>query len=306
MKQLLLLISLTFIAATTLGQDCYDIELYLQFDDTFEPSCVYIDTLSNPNNIWQIGTPQKANFTSAYSSPNAIVTDLVDPYPTNDTSVFIIQLIASGVGFGVYNSAILAGEYFVNSDSLTDYGKIEFSPDNGITWTDLLNDTILMDSINNFYWSWGDPRPILTGNSNGWQYFATNLATYGNFFDVHYGDTILYRFTFISDSIQSDKDGLMFDNFYFWDFGEGIESPQNNNLISIYPNPSSDKLVVLQKSQPADKSAIQILNCSGQVIYSDQHFTGAPVDTKLLSNGIYFLKYSDSKSFAIKKFVVNH
>ena len=36
-----------------------------------------IDNSSNPANVWQIGEPQKTTFTSASSTPNAIVTDLI-------------------------------------------------------------------------------------------------------------------------------------------------------------------------------------------------------------------------------------
>ncbi|HEY0030587.1 MAG TPA: hypothetical protein VGC65_07505, partial [Bacteroidia bacterium] len=47
---------------------------------------LYIDTISNPGNVWQIGPPQKNTFTGAVSSPNVIVTDTLNYYPVNDTS----------------------------------------------------------------------------------------------------------------------------------------------------------------------------------------------------------------------------
>lgn len=307
MKQLLLLLILSFFTATSFGQACDDGWYTLTFEGTFEPNCLNIDTVSNPNNIWQIGNPQKTLFTNSFSTPNAIVTDLINPYPTNDTSVFIIKNVATGGGFEWPHTAILSGQYFVNSDTLTDYGKIEFSPDNGTTWIDMLNDTVLIDTINNWYWQWWDnsEKPTLTGNSNGWQYFYVSFAELGFAFGIDYLDTVLYRFTFISDSTQTGKDGLMFDDLHFEDWVEGVDEFQNNNLISIYPNPASDRLVI-QRTKSSDKSTIQIINYSGQVIVDNQNFVGETVDTQLLTNGIYLLRYSDSKSFAIKKFVINH
>jgi len=59
---------------------------------------IYLDTISfeagqhlitidtQANNIWQVGKPAKSQFNSAYSIPNAIVTDTLHPYPSNITS----------------------------------------------------------------------------------------------------------------------------------------------------------------------------------------------------------------------------
>ena len=56
-------------------------------------------------------------------------------------------------GFAFVHTAILSGEYYVNSDSLTDFGLIEFSPDNGTTWIDLINDTTYANDL----W-WNSPK----------------------------------------------------------------------------------------------------------------------------------------------------
>lgn len=74
--------------------------------------------------------------------------------------------IASGLGFTWPHTVILSGQYFVNSDTLTDFGIIEMSPDNGNTWIDLINDT-----INAYAIQWNVTKPTLTGNSNGWLNF---------------------------------------------------------------------------------------------------------------------------------------
>lgn len=66
-----------------------------------------------------------------------------------------------------------------NSDSLNDYRMIEFSPDNGITWIDLLNDTEYSS-----YYYWQPPKPVLTGNSNGWQRFYVNVTNLGAIFNL--------------------------------------------------------------------------------------------------------------------------
>jgi hypothetical protein len=298
MKKLLLSISLTLIAVATFGQlyDNYD----LNFENAIALQHLQIDTLTNQNNLWQVGAPQKTLFTSAFSAPNVIVTDTFNSYPKNDTSSFIILNVALGGGFVMPHTVILAGEYYANTDTLTDYGTIEFSPDNGTTWIDLINDT----TYASYFW-WGSPKPTLTGNSNGWQYFYTNIAGLGPIFNIQDFDTVLFRFTFISDSIQTNKDGLMFDNLHFEDWVEGIEEIQNDNLISISPNPVSDELRI-HRTKVSANYRIQILNYTGQILSDNSNFSGETIDTRQLSNGIYLLKYSETKNFSVKKFVVHN
>lgn len=300
MKIILLSISLTLISAASFGQWLGDNFYTLNFEDTFELHHLRIDTLTNQNNLWQVGSPQKTFFTSAFSTPNVIVTDTINSYPTNDTSSFIIVNVASGSGFVWPHTVILAGEYNVNSDSLTDYGTIEFSPDNGTTWVDLINDTAYAS-----YLSWQLPKPVLTGNSNGWQYFWVHLAQLGPVFNIQDGDTVLYRFTFISDSIQTNKDGLMFDDLHFEDWIEGIEEIQNDNLITIFPNPTAEELFIKQNTK-TDKQSIQVFDFTGQLVLENLNFSGQTIDTRQLNNGVYLLKYSDTKRYSLKKFVVQH
>jgi hypothetical protein len=307
MRKLLISILLIPIAASVFGQFGQD-NYILYFDTALEMQHLKINVSSHSKNIWQVGPPQKTVFKSAYSLPNVIVTDTINPYPINDTSVFTIINVASGHGFETPHTVTLEGQYYVNSDTLTDYGKIEFSPDKGGKWIDLLRDTILMDTLSPWYWYWdefGFDKPTLTGNSNGWKYFYINLAVLGHFFGVHDGDTILYRFSFISDSIQTNKDGLMFDNLNFVDYSEGIEKFQNNNLVSIFPNPVSEQLGIHIFNREK-VSVIQIIDMKGQIIYNNQNFQGETIETKQYRNGVYILKYSNANSFSIKKFIVLH
>ena len=300
MKKLLLLILIGLIAESSIGQYLGD-ELYdINFEDTTSIHHLRIDSVANQNNLWQVGVPQKTIFTGSYSWPKAKLTDTLHSYPTNDTSSFEIVNLATGEGWQWPHTVILYANYKVNSDSLTDFGKIEISPDNGTTWIDLINDTTYSS-----YYQWYNNKPVLTGNSNGWQNFTVWLAGLGPLFNVHINDTILYRFTFISDSVETNKDGLMFDDFHFEDWAEGIKEVENNSLISISPNPASDELNI-RRTNAIDKDAVQILNYTGQVLFENSHFLGETIAIRQLENGIYLLKYSNTKNISIKKFIVQH
>lgn len=292
MKKISFSVLLCLLVTAAFGQWVWDID----FEDTTTLNRVIIDTVSNPNNIWQIGHPDKTVFVSSNSDPNSIVTDTTNTYPTNNTSSFMIVHIASLGWMFTYPKVDIGGYYFVNSDSLTDYGLIEFSADMGNTW-------FRADSSEG-YCTWGavEELPVFTGNSNGWKHFYYCLQVP---FSVNWGDTILYRFTFISDSIQTNKDGLMFDDLHFEDWAEGIPEFQNNDLISVFPNPASNELRI-HINDVTGKMKIQVFNYMGIILYENANYNGQALDTYYFINGVYLLKFSDENSCAVKTFIVQH
>lgn len=126
-------------------------------------------------------------------------------------------------------------------------------------------------------------------------------------FDIEFNDTVLIKFTFISDESSESLDGLAFDNFQFCDGTEGINEVLNNNLIKIYPNPVSDILYIDRKTESSHE-IIQIISCSGETLYSKSNFKSNYINLKEIGlvNGIYFLKYSDTKSYTIRKIIVQN
>jgi len=113
-----LIIAVSFIYAS-LSKSIMQIDCsYVNFDNSTSNQCI---TICN-NSIWQIGSPQKTIFTSPFSPPNVIVTDTANPYPASDTSCFLISVPLSNYPF-IMNSCF--GNYWVHSDSLTDFCTIE-------------------------------------------------------------------------------------------------------------------------------------------------------------------------------------
>lgn len=169
---------------------------------------INIEFDNNPSNNWEIGHPQKNTFNSTSSPTKAIVTKLTESYTSNDTSRFSIKLWVDYAPNTIFwSNASLSFDYLVDTDTLTDFGMIEFSPDNGVTWIDLLNDPNYEEYID-----WYN-LPILTGSSNG------ELKVAGLYFEeiaahlnVEANDWIGFRFSFISDDVQTNRDGLLFDN----------------------------------------------------------------------------------------------
>ncbi|HOW30305.1 MAG TPA: T9SS type A sorting domain-containing protein [Bacteroidales bacterium] len=249
------------------------------------------------NGLWQIGTPSKSIFNEANSSPDAIVTDTSNPYPPGDTASFIVVHFAADGWEVNYPKIDVGGWYYVHSDSLTDYGFIEFSADKGETWT-------LVDSANSGCCSWGASQeyPVFTGNSNGWKHFYYCLCTT---VPVEFGDTVLYRFTFISDANQTFKDGLMFDDLHFEDWGEGIDEKPNNRLISISPNPAA-RILRISTARSFSKKSLLIYDLTGKIIYENQDFSSEYIDISRFPDGMYVIRFVVQDEYAIQRFVVKH
>ncbi|NOZ48366.1 MAG: T9SS type A sorting domain-containing protein [Chlorobi bacterium] len=266
----------------------------LDFDDTICLKNVTIDTITYENNIWQIGKPQKPSFDVALfnTQPIAIITDTINSYPINNVSVFTINPIASMGDY--YGMTILSGYYNVQTDSLKDYGTIEFSPDKGETWIDIINDSIYSSNI-----QWWSGTPVLTGNSNGWIQFEAMMADLGSIFNFHIGDTLLYRFSFMSDSIYDNLGGLMFDNICFWEFVEGVTETRFKPLKStIYPNPSNSILTI--KFQNPDKGIfnLSVYDEQSNLKISKNNITGneISINSEMLIPGVYFYKLTNPKT----------
>ena len=137
----------------------------------------YIDSSDHPKNIWQIGRSHKPLFANYSNYSDVIITDTIHPYPINNHSVFIIKnLVTRG---DIYGLRMFIGNYNVQTDSLHDYGQMDFSPDNGRTWIDMINDT-----LKNPNFLWYSRKPVLTGNSHGWKYFDVSLADNGSVFNT--------------------------------------------------------------------------------------------------------------------------
>ena len=289
MKAIILILAL-FLGINMVYAQSWEEDYYLNFDQPEYLDHVSFDTVNFPGNSWQIGQPQKNIFNQALSFPNVMVTDTTNPYPINDTSVFVIKNLGTqGVMYGL---EVLQGFYYVNSDSLNDYGLFEFSPDNGATWIDLINDTSNLPNI-----SWWSERPVLTGNSNGWIYFEVMLMDIGSAFQTGFGDTIIYRFSFISDNIPEESDGLMYDNFNFYEFIEGISEIRFKSVkTSISPNPSSSYFRIDFENPYNDSFQLNIYDENSKLMMSNDNVTGHSTGFKaaILTPGIYFYKLTNN------------
>lgn len=291
MKTLLLSTLFAFFGFATMAQQKTTSNFYIDFEVGSQSGYrIWRDTFSNPSNCWRVGKPVKPVFTTAHLSQKVIATDTMNAYPNSDTSIFYISQIAEiGWAFPFPSYTTMRGWYFTDSDTLTDYGKIELSPNNGLTWIDLIKDTVYkitqpFDAVP------AVPKPVLSGRSSGWKYFDWYLYRLADSFNVQFGDTVLMRFTFISDSTQTNRDGLMFDDISFGDWTESVESTATSIASAPSPNPATSTIHFTLSARQEDDWRIALFTQRGQKLKTETIRRGAAHDISVseLPPGFYY------------------
>ena len=259
MKKLLLII--LFNPLFSFAQQYNDFENNLNLD-------IVIDT-TIPGNIWQIGQPQKVSFNSAYSVPNAIVTD-------TSNNIF-------GPAYGVFQfrvdmSTLWAFPYFViiwkqkiDSNFKIDGGWIEASYDTGTTWVNVFTDTVYQPVI-----AGGSSVDTLANGEVGFTGIDTSwksmIMCWGNGtgnppFPIN--NVMDIRYIFWTDTIMVNSvEGWILDNFEAYptliDFMSEIKNDKLQFLL--YPNPAGSEINFQIQLHENSDLLIEVLGINGETL----------------------------------------
>jgi hypothetical protein len=186
-----------------------------------------------------------------------MVTLLTKPYTSKNISSFTV----------VFNPILLPKNiekfslrfsYQIDTDTLNDFGYVEVSPDLGETWDNLSSNQSkyilyrLLRGVeyDSFYFT-GRDVAIYNGTPN----IAFGIK--GDFLKCN---TLMFRFTFISDSIDTQKEGWCINDIFLLVMrGNGInDKSKNNDLISIYTNENRSLFFKLQNKIISDYCLVDI------------------------------------------------
>jgi hypothetical protein len=280
---------------------------------TFEEPDQLIAIDTSLANLWQIGIPQKVILDSAFSPPNAMITDTLENYPVENHSFFDFYLNDSNL----WNENIFVGFYHkIDTDTLRDGGYLEISFNDGEDFYNVLenpddvyflgypsdesnelnlygfSDTLyngepgfsgrsLDWTLTMFGWNTGYIKPPKPDNHLSQSVFSKDLL---------YQDAIL-RFNFISDSIDNQREGWMIDElFTFW--VEIIGSTENSNAIGfqMFPNPVQEELTLVAEKHYG-RLSVEVFDMTGKPIKSQiYHSTNeAKLSDIELNSGFYLV-----------------
>ena len=291
---------------------------YFHEEINFESNLDLIRIDTNSNNDWQIGSPQKQFFNSAYSIPNVIVTDTINPYSISSNSSFYISI--KDYQWFEGSPSTLSFYHKYDSDSLLDGGFIDVSYDGGETWLNIIHDSTMF----NCNWTpgfgyWGenfyDETDTLyngvkgfSGKSEDWEY-SEFAWLYCLGVEDEYPDSMMIRFNFISDSIQTFKEGWMIDNIVLHSdvCGAVNENLTNKIKVTIEPNPINYKSILRIKRTSNERYHLSIININGKQVFTKYLETNEfQLNSLSLSTGFYFyiLHFENNESIS-GKFIKN-
>lgn len=235
------------------------------------------DTAINP--LWQIGGTFKPSFTSDTLGAVAIMTDTIAPYPINANNFFIIK-----IRYRINTIVDFWHKY--RTDSVADGGIVEFSLDRGINWQNIKGECnsdsnwiVGRSTLTAGFYSFNDTlpngTPCFKGNSGGlvysrFQFFyalPVRLSAASEC-EYRYGDTIMVRFRFVSDSVADSLSGWMIDSIKVeHDIYSGfVHSTHLPAALHIYPNPSEDGTFHFPYLEDEERYTLTVYNITGEQI----------------------------------------
>lgn len=290
MKQLYILIIILFSSTFLKSQ------MYFQYFDganTNPLNSLMVTIQTSSTNIWQIGKPQKTLFSSASTTPNVIVTDTINYYPNKNKSVFTFYVKNPFFGGG---GQILAVRWKqkLDMDQGLDGGIVEFSSNSGTTWQNAFNNPLYAYQFYGFNPPNKDTLPsgefCFSGTDNTWRdiwlCFSPNLTLLN--------DTILMRYTFKSDSINTNKEGWMIDNLVaYYSIMHPVKEISMADYLNVYPS-TTNGIVNVEAKKLNERDIItsmELISSDGKVLERyGQNNIKTVIDISHYPSGSYFLK----------------
>ena len=310
---LTLIISFLLVFAFTESQAQYTYDS-VSFETNL--STIFIDP--SPNNNWQIGMPSKTFFNAAHGGAKAILTDTINSYTPNDTSVFIYT-IRNPYTWTCYTSMEYWHKY--DTDTLTDKGMIDASYDGGNSWIAVSDTSNVSPWGSEFWWDYDFHETtgnythhnlITSGKSDGWILSRFNWQWWipvKSDSIIAPPDSLMIRFTFIADAIETNKEGWMIDDILTysadWQQCSGIEDQNREKKISISPNPFTSQ-TILKADFLFNNATITIYNFAGQAV---NYFAGITGHTFTLSrdnlpSGFYYLVVKEKNKMIVTEKII--
>lgn len=252
------------------------------------------DSASQKNKIyWNINLPANAESVHIYKEVSLntwnYIGDVVLP---NDFFIDIFSNPGSqsySYKIATYDTCNNEGIHSLPHTTITLLSAYD-SPSNtyGFTWSAYIGLSIAdyklygIDAIGNYN---------LVGSVPGNQYFYNYVNPNPQY--------IKYFVGFDSPDCNSKSNYLVKSNFV--EPASGVLENENlYNLVTIYPNPTSDELTI----ETSHQATIQILNIQGQLIKAiDATDSKTSVDVSELSSGMYFVEVKTENGVVVRKFV---
>lgn len=268
---------------------------WFEFDGAAsDNSDYYIQIDSDSTNVWQVGLSSKIILSSNFYD-NVLITDTLNPYPINNTSVFEFAIRNCDHNTAYYGGGYYWTDIYMNLAYDTEPGSdglmIEVKHGINGAWTNLIEDMTPGLTMSNTY-TVNDTVAAL--GAPGYSGVSSNTQLQIQYPAIDLGmmyDTVYFKFTFASDSVQTNQDGFMFATMNFGGFFWSIEENMVKEPLKFYPNPAINRVTI--DAQGFSDGEVIIYDVTGREVLN-QRFGNGEIDVSRLEPGRYVVRCSTS------------
>jgi len=269
-----------------------------------------IITIDSLTGNWQIGQPNKINFTSAFSGNIALVTDTINsPIDQTSFAYFSIDLDLANQFASGNQIAYFCFHHWLNNPDYDYLGYVEVWNNN--QWENihqyLFTNYYMLDYDNNYYlpFDYGDAWSVneFSEETSGWVETCISFHCISMISPVEENrgiNKMNFRFRFENFSNPNFYDGWIIDNLFFKNFMGSCPGSINENesyiQLSVSPTLSNGNISFETESELFSK--ISIYDFSGKLIenFSFIQTNFKTLELSNLSNGMYFYSVEDGKA----------
>jgi len=322
MKKLTIVLFATLLSIITYSQIvAWGTQFEPPYDGSTHLGTFYmVNPFNAPGNLWQVGRPLKPYpLDTTFTPPNALLTDTVNPYPVNCHSSFELHFGRQpGYENLCWSYMLFTFMYRIDADTGRDGIYVEIMYNGSNQWKNIIFDNMGDSNTVNAYGYHNTYKPTDTlfngepgisyqnsiTNHQGWNQF--DVQWFWNNNHAHMVDSVAFRITFVSDSIDTHKGGVLIDNIslYVTDMCNiSVDEIPQNKILSLYPNPVTYQSVIDMKEM--DNYDLSIYDITGKQVFNKKYNSNSmPIGTLGLHAGIYsYIVKSGSKCFN-GKFIV--
>lgn len=243
-------------------------------------------TLNGPDTISiLVNTPYTEQGATAFDCTDGPINPVIQNSP--DTSVV-----------GIYNVLYIATDAAGNSDTVVRTVIVGAIPVANFTWTtpQLAYKVQFQDQSTNFptswIWQFGDGSGSVAQNPVK-TYTANNVAGY---------NVCLTVSNSFGTSVQVCKLVSV--------TGVGIDEPEFSQHVTMFPNPTSGKVLITIDGTVSTDMTVTVYNLLGEVVKEPATYKAGTMQMEInlqdVANGLYLVKIQSRNGTAVKQLTVNH
>lgn len=258
-----------------------------------------------PGNLWQTGRPLKPYpLDTTVTPPNVLITDTLNPYPINSNSSFELHFGRwPGYENLCWKRMIFSFNYKIDADSSKDGIYVEIMYNGSNQWKNIIFDNMADIMQFDYECTYFPTDTLFNGepgisfarqvcNPQDWNYFG--IEWFWENENSYLVDSVAFRITFVSDSINTNKGGVLIDFIGFeaddWCY-IGVDESQIDEQVIICQNPITDESEIIIKDLNFKANKIIVSDITGKTIFVKRlNFERFPIGQYLLNQGFYYYK----------------